>query len=62
MSPDPPAGESGAGMRQQLLHKLVRPRRPVTGFSGSWSGDFKADEDGRLDVRGLGGSPSGIYD
>ena len=51
-----------AGMQRQLVRHLVRARRPVTGFSGSWRGDFRADEDGRLDVRGLGGSPSGIYD
>ena len=51
-----------AEMQRQLLRHLVRARRPITGFSGSWSEDFKADEDGRLDVGALGGSPSGIYD
>jgi len=51
-----------AEMQRQLLRHLVRARRPITGFSGSWSEDFGGDEDGRLDVRALGGSPSGIYD
>jgi arylsulfatase len=51
-----------ATMQRALLTQLVKVRRPITGFSGSWNEDFRADEDGRLDVRSLGGSPSGIYD
>jgi len=51
-----------ADMQRQLVRHLVRARRPITGFSGSWSEDFGGDEDGRLDVGALGGSPSGIYD
>jgi arylsulfatase A-like enzyme len=59
---EPSYANVAADMRRQLLYRLVKARRPITGFAGSWSPCFKADEDGRIDVRALGGSPGGIYD
>jgi len=59
---DAPYADIAASMQRALLRRLAKVRRPITGFSGSWQADFAADEDGRVDVRSLNGSPGGIYD